>query len=83
MRTFVFANVSRDRGLRAIMEATGAVLVLFWLSWRLGPILAGVIIASALAIQLYRKQTRAVESANAEAQTRMSQVAAECFSNIR
>ena len=41
VRTFVFGNTSRDRGLRAVLEASGSVLVLFWLSWRLGPILAG------------------------------------------
>ena len=27
LRSFVFSNVSRDRGLRAILEASGAVLV--------------------------------------------------------
>lgn len=32
--------MSRDRGPRAILEASGAVAVLFALSWRLGPILA-------------------------------------------
>lgn len=41
VRSFVFANVTRDRGLRAVLEAVGSVGVLFWLSWRLGPILAG------------------------------------------
>lgn len=35
------SNVSRDRGPRAVLEASGAVVVLFCLSWRLGPILAG------------------------------------------
>ena len=41
MRAFVFGNVTRDRGPRAVLEAVGSVCVLFWLSWRLGPILAG------------------------------------------
>lgn len=27
LRAFIFGNVSRDRGLRAILEASGAVLV--------------------------------------------------------
>ena len=44
LRAFVFGNVSRDRGLRAALEATGAVAVLFVLSWRLGPVLAAVIV---------------------------------------
>ena len=43
VRGFVFGNVSRDRGLRAVMEAVGSVAVLFHLSWRLGPILAGAV----------------------------------------
>ena len=44
VRAFVFGNVSRDRGARAALEATGAVAVLFVLSWRLGPVLAAVIV---------------------------------------
>jgi len=44
VRAFVFGNVSRDRGARAALEAVGAVAVLFVLSWRLGPVLAGVIV---------------------------------------
>lgn len=28
LRSFIFNNVSRDRGLRAILEALGAVLVI-------------------------------------------------------
>lgn len=41
LRNFVFANVSRDRGLRSILEVLGVMIVLFTLSWRLAPILAG------------------------------------------
>ena len=44
VRAFVFGNVSRDRGARAALEASGAVAVLFVLSWRLGPVLAAVIV---------------------------------------
>ena len=29
LRSFIFSNVSRDRGLRAILEASGAVLVTY------------------------------------------------------
>ncbi len=32
------SNVSRDRGLRAFLEAAGSVVVLFVLSWRLAPV---------------------------------------------
>lgn len=41
LRSFLFSNVTRDRGFRALLEATGVVIILCTLSWRLGPILAG------------------------------------------
>jgi ATP-binding cassette subfamily B (MDR/TAP) protein 10 len=83
LRTFVFGNVSRDRGFRALAEASGSVLVLFWLSWRLGPIMAGVIIATAAIAWLYRRQSRVYEQANARAQARMAQTIDETVSQVR
>lgn len=83
IRQFVFGNVTRDRGARAILEALGSVIVLFSLSWRLGPLLATVIITTAATAFLYRQQTKAVEAAHASAQVSMAQVADEVFSNIR
>ena len=41
LRHFVFANVTRDRGLRSILEVAGVIIVLFWMSWRLAPVLCG------------------------------------------
>jgi ATP-binding cassette subfamily B (MDR/TAP) protein 10 len=83
LRTFVFANVSRDRGFRALAEALGSVLVLFWLSWRLGPIMAGVIIATAAIAWLYRRQSRVFEQASAQAQARMAACVDETVSQVR
>eukprot|EP00208_Stichococcus_sp_RCC1054_P006203 CAMPEP_0206138586 /NCGR_PEP_ID=MMETSP1473-20131121/3425_1 /ASSEMBLY_ACC=CAM_ASM_001109 /TAXON_ID=1461547 /ORGANISM="Stichococcus sp, Strain RCC1054" /LENGTH=706 /DNA_ID=CAMNT_0053532061 /DNA_START=385 /DNA_END=2508 /DNA_ORIENTATION=+ len=83
LRALVFNNVSRDRGPRAILEASGAVAVLFALSWRLGPILAIVIVGSAFTAALYKQQTKAVEGANASALSRMSSVASQAFYGIR
>lgn len=83
VRSFIFSNSSRDRGARAILEATGSVVVLFFLSWRLGPILATVILAAAAIAFLYKAQTKAVEGLAARAQARMSEVADETFANIR
>uniref|UniRef100_A0A1D2A990 ABC transporter B family member 28 n=2 Tax=Auxenochlorella protothecoides TaxID=3075 RepID=A0A1D2A990_AUXPR len=83
VRSLVFNNVSRDRGLRALLEATGSVLVLGLLSWRLGPVLAGVILAAGATAFLYRAQTRAVERAAAAAAARMAEAADETFANIR
>jgi len=83
LRSFVFNNSSRDRGFRALLEATGSVCVLFVLSWRLGPILAGVIIATACIAWLYRRQSKKIERASAEAQQRMAIAVDEMVSQIR
>ena len=83
VRSFVFGNVSRDRGLRAILEASGSVLVLFVLSWRLGPVLGLVIISTAVTAALYRQQTKEVEQRNSKALSHMVGVADQAFAAIR
>ena len=82
VRTFVFNNVSRDRGARAALEAVGSVTILAWLSWRLGPILACLIIATAGVAALYKRQTKAVERNNAASLSAMVGVASQAFSAI-
>ncbi|KAK9839647.1 hypothetical protein WJX81_003007 [Elliptochloris bilobata] len=82
VRAFVFGNVSRDRGARAALEATGAVAVLFVLSWRLGPVLAAVIVATAATAALYKRQTKEVERSNAAALGNMVGVASQAFAAI-
>ncbi len=52
-------------------------------SWRLGPILAGVIIASVCTAFLYRRQTRSLEATNAAAQQRLAEVSSSTFANMR
>jgi hypothetical protein len=83
VRGFIFNNCSRDRGLRAFAEATGSILVLFVLSWRLAPVCTAVIVAAALAAAAYRARTRAVEQALGSALSRMSGVALQAFDGIR
>lgn len=83
VRSFVFGNVSRDRGLRAILEASGSVIVLFFLSWRLGPVMGLVIISTAVTAALYRQQTKAIEQRNSKALSHMVGVADQAFSAIR
>ncbi len=83
VRSFVFGNVSRDRGLRAILEASGSVLVLFVLSWRLGPVLGLVIVSTAVTAALYRQQTKEVEKQNSKALSHMVGVADQAFAAIR
>lgn len=58
------------------------VAVLFVLSWRLGPILASVIISTAATAALYKQQTRVVEADAARANSAMVSVASQTFSAI-
>lgn len=83
IRQFVFSNCSRDRGLRAFCEALGSVLVLAWLSWKLGPILAGVIISTALIAWLYRRESRVYEKASGEAQKEIAACINQSLENVR
>lgn len=83
VRTFFFGNVSRDRGLRALFEALGSVLVLFFMSWRLGPVLGAVIIATASIAWIYRRESRKFEQASATAHSRMAMAIDETVSQVR
>lgn len=83
MRQFIFNMVSRDRGPRAVLEAVGAVVVLFCLSWQLAPICSAIVIATALAAASYRRRTKEVEGRQAGALQQMGAVAFQAFDNIR
>lgn len=52
-------------------------------SWRLGPVLAGVIVASVCTAFLYRRQTRSLEAGSAAAQQRLAELASASFTNMR
>ena len=78
-----FRSISRDRGLRAVLEAVGSVAVLFYLCWRLAPVLASVIIGTAVAAAIYRKVAKGIEGKLATALSTMSRVAGQAFRNIR
>ena len=56
--------------------------MLFYLSWRLGPILALVIIATAAAAANYKKQTKLVEGTASKALSDMVGVADQAFRAI-
>ena len=79
LRAVALASTARDRGPRALLEATGAVAVLAWLSWRLGPVLALVIGATAAAAALHRLRTKPLEAAAASAAQEMHAVAARAL----
>ena len=65
-----------------LLQAFGAVVVLFLLSWRLGPILAGVIFATGFTATLYKNQTKSVENENASATNEMNNIANQAFDAI-
>lgn len=83
IRSFVYSNVTRDRGLRALLEAVGASVVLFYISWRLGPLMAGVIVATGFTVAQYRLHTKAADAARADALRRVTRVAHQAFKNAR
>ena len=83
VRSFVFGNVSRDRGLRAILEASGSVLVLFVLSWRLGPVM-GLSSSQQLSLQRFTdSRPRRSKKRNSTALSHMVGVADQAFAAIR
>lgn len=83
IRSFIYSNVTRDRGLRALLEAIGASVVLFYISWRLGPLMAGVIVATGFTVAQYRLHTKAADAARADALRRVTRVAHQAFKNAR
>jgi len=83
IRSFVFNNVSRDRGLRAALEMVGSVVVLFALSWRLAPVCSIVIVATAVAATIYRRRTREIEQQQGRSLQRMTGVAMQALENMR
>ncbi|EFJ41513.1 hypothetical protein VOLCADRAFT_107667 [Volvox carteri f. nagariensis] len=83
VRSFIFNNVSRDRGLRAFLEAAGSVVVLFALSWRLAPVCSVVVVVAGLAAAVYRRHTRDIERRQGAALSRMVAVAQQALDNMR
>ncbi|GFH21402.1 uncharacterized protein HaLaN_18703 [Haematococcus lacustris] len=83
IRSFIFSNVTRDRGLRALLEMVGSVCVLFALSWRLAPVCSIIIVATAVAATIYRRRTREVEQRQGRSLQQMTSVALQALENMR
>ena len=66
-----------------MLEAAGSIVVLFYLCWRLAPVLASVIVGTAVAAAVYRKVAKGIEGKLARALSTMSKVAGQAFTNIR
>lgn len=64
------------------LQASGAVAVLIALSWRLGPVVAAIVIGMALTAATYSGQTKQVEKTNAAAAADMNGVANQAFQAI-
>ena len=77
---WVSLGISANRAWCGI--ASVHLQVLFYLSWRLGPILALVIIATAAAAANYKKQTKLVEGTASKALSDMVGVADQAFRAI-
>lgn len=56
LRDVGLASLSRDRGPRALLESVGSVVIIFFLSWRLAPVLAGVIVLSSVGAAIFSRK---------------------------
>lgn len=66
-----------------MLEATGSVVVLFCLSCYLAPVLATVIVGTAVAATVYRKVAKGIEARLSNTLRCLSRVAGQAFTNIR
>jgi hypothetical protein len=57
--------------------------VLFYLCWRLAPVLATVIVGTGMAAAVYRKVAKGIENKLSKSLSSLSRVAGQAFSNIR
>jgi hypothetical protein len=76
-------SISRDRGLRAVLEAAGSICVLFYLCWRLAPVLATVIVGTGMAAAVYRKVAKGIENKLSKSLSSLSRVAGQAFARLQ
>ncbi|OVA16156.1 ABC transporter [Macleaya cordata] len=87
LKDVVSENISRDRGFRALSEASystlGTIFILFALSAQLAPILGLLMFSVSLSVAIYKRSTIPVFKAHGKAQADISDCASETFSAIR
>lgn len=83
IRDTIMSNTSRDRGLRAFLEAAGSVCILVWLSAEMGPLMAVVIVASGVVAAVHSRRQKELFAADARQVTQMVGVAGEAIGAIR
>eukprot|EP01025_Chloroclados_australasicus_P043591 TRINITY_DN4675_c1_g1_i1.p1 TRINITY_DN4675_c1_g1~~TRINITY_DN4675_c1_g1_i1.p1 ORF type:complete len:694 (-),score=34.21 TRINITY_DN4675_c1_g1_i1:191-2272(-) len=83
LRRLVFGNVSRDRGIRAVLDTIGGICLMISISWKLGPIIALVTVSLAVSTGIYKQISKSQESLHANSTTQMNEVASEVIANIK
>ncbi|CAG9466655.1 unnamed protein product [Pedinophyceae sp. YPF-701] len=83
VRDVIVGNVSRDRGIRALLETIGSCAVLVWLSAKLAPVQSAAVLSLSVFAALYSRWTKALFAKDALAVRRMNDVAGEAFDNIK
>lgn len=83
VRDVVVGNTSRDRGLRAVLEAVGSVAILVWLSARMGPPMAAVIVLSGVVAARHSRRLKALFASDARQVSQMVSVAGEALGAIK
>lgn len=83
VRQLVTANVSRDRGFRALAECVGTLAVLFCIVPKLAPILGGAIVAFSATTAGFNRSMGKLFAADAQAQGAVSATAGATLGAIR
>lgn len=83
IKDLVNENVSRDRGFRALAETSATLVILFFLSVQLAPVLGLLMLSVSVLVAVYKRSTLPVFKGHGLAQARISDWASETFSAIR
>ena len=83
LRDMFCANLSRDRGLRAVAEVLGAVSVLFCLSPQLAPVLVTIVLFAGVNAALYARSTKLLFVADSAQAARLVDAADQALSSMR
>ncbi|XP_024532879.1 ABC transporter B family member 28 [Selaginella moellendorffii] len=83
IKDIINENISRDRGFRALSETLGTLVILFFLSRELAPILGLLMLSISVSVAVYKRTTLPVFKAHGEAQSRIMNTGNETFSAIR
>ena len=76
-------NLSRDRGLRAVLEAAGGVVVLGMIAPQLAPVLLAFIFLTSVNAALYSRTTKGLFARREIFKLKMNAGATTAFSNIK